>query len=83
MMLVVVIFQSFLRHIGLERVIGVGKIGKREAHLKSLSIGRRRARWPADGGGATTRPSGIKALPARINPSDDLGKLLRGRDFPT
>jgi hypothetical protein len=31
-MLVVVIFQRFLGHIGLERVIGIGKVGEREGH---------------------------------------------------
>jgi hypothetical protein len=31
-MLVVMIFQRFLRHMGRERVIGVGKVGEREGH---------------------------------------------------
>src|SRR5258707_7237 len=32
MMLVVMVFQRFLRHMGRERVIGIGEVGKRKGH---------------------------------------------------
>src|SRR5258707_14845861 len=58
-MLVVVIFEGFARHVGLERVVRIGKIGERERHnflLKRLGRGggiangapRRAAEWPLD-----------------------------------
>src|SRR3984893_10287149 len=42
MMLVMMIFQRFLRHMGGERIIGIGKVGKREGHgMMSAMMGER------------------------------------------
>jgi hypothetical protein len=41
-MLVVVVFQRFLGHVGRKGVVGIGEIGQREGHgVMSELIGRR------------------------------------------
>ena len=56
-MLVVMEFERFLRHVGLQRIVGVGQFGQGERHRRLLGFG-----WKARG----SRPQLPGGLPRLI-----------------